>query len=93
MPCLSRRAIDIGRGHYASDRSWPILLKNASALLFDFVQGVVGALTDRRSSILGDSEGSIFLRDGSQTVPTEFFNRIGRKRTSGAVRNRPKAGV
>jgi hypothetical protein len=57
---------------------WPILLKNSSAQFFDFVQGVVEPLAECRSSILSDSKRSIFLRDGSHTMPTEFFNRIGR---------------
>jgi hypothetical protein len=30
---------------------------------------------------LSDSERSIFLPDASQTMPTEFFNRIGQNRT------------
>jgi len=59
----------------------PILLKNSFLPFFDFVQGVVEPLPDRRSSIVGDSERSIFLPDGAQATPNEFFNRNGRDRT------------
>ena len=40
-----------------------IVLKNSPSLSFDFVQGVVAPLADRRSSIVGRSERSIFLPD------------------------------
>ena len=54
-------AVDLHHLLLASVPAHP--LKNSLAPIFDFVQGVIDPLADRRSSIVGGSERSIFSLD------------------------------
>ena len=79
----SRAALcDIGNGvgHYASDRSWPILLKNSIALPGRTSHRKVDRSECAASDASGPGKGSTTPRNQSKVFAEEFFNRIGRQR-------------